>query len=631
MMVKAPDNKVIDFGDLPADQVTSAMQKLYPPQTPSSAQLDTPAMSAVRSVGMGAQAGLEGLGQVYDVARLPFNMVGANIPSAVQQIRAASPFKPETGVENLASDMTRGATQAGASLLAGAGMAGSASPIISSIGRVLSTSPATQLASGTTSEASRGMAERAGGGQGIQLAASIAGGFAPSLAATGIDAGWRAVKGAVQPLFQGGREQIVGNTLNNAASDSQAAMDNLGNTKIFVPGAQPTTAEASQDYGLMGLQKGVKNQNPSPFAERASQQNSARNIMLNGVAEHDAALSAAKTERDAVTGPMRDASFVNAKPASISPINKTISDIMDSPQGKIEAVEKAMKWVSSRLSGETTTATAEKSVQSSILDNSGSPITKTIPAQDAVGADPQRLYSVRKDVNDAMQGKFSQDHPFLRLAKSQLKIVKDAIDQAIESGARGYKDYLSKYREMSVPINQMEVGQDIKSRVMQTAPDTTGYDFISQPKWSNVVQANRSELARTLSPKQMDIMDNITADLDRGATLNNSAIKPAGSDTFQNMSLANMLGNFLGNKGMNPLTGSLGRAFSWAYKLPDQAINQLMVDAMLDPMLSRQLMQKATTSTAQSFGETLKKRAIATGLGTFMGTAGSQNRQQVSR
>lgn len=31
MIVQAPDNKSIDFGDMPADQVQSAMQKLYPP------------------------------------------------------------------------------------------------------------------------------------------------------------------------------------------------------------------------------------------------------------------------------------------------------------------------------------------------------------------------------------------------------------------------------------------------------------------------------------------------------------------------------------------------------------------------------------------------------------------------
>lgn len=32
MIVQAPDNKIIDFGDLPPDQVTSAMQNLYPSQ-----------------------------------------------------------------------------------------------------------------------------------------------------------------------------------------------------------------------------------------------------------------------------------------------------------------------------------------------------------------------------------------------------------------------------------------------------------------------------------------------------------------------------------------------------------------------------------------------------------------------
>lgn len=34
MIVQAPDNKTIDFGDMPSDQVMAAMQKLYPPEQP---------------------------------------------------------------------------------------------------------------------------------------------------------------------------------------------------------------------------------------------------------------------------------------------------------------------------------------------------------------------------------------------------------------------------------------------------------------------------------------------------------------------------------------------------------------------------------------------------------------------
>lgn len=38
MIVQAPDNKVIDFGDMPQDQVESAMKKLYPPSNQATGQ-----------------------------------------------------------------------------------------------------------------------------------------------------------------------------------------------------------------------------------------------------------------------------------------------------------------------------------------------------------------------------------------------------------------------------------------------------------------------------------------------------------------------------------------------------------------------------------------------------------------
>lgn len=602
--VTMPDGTTID--GVPEGTTQSQLMSRYSryqptPQVQPGSARDTPTMAAVRGIGLGAQAGLEGLGSIYDLARLPFNAMGAKIPSMTEQIRSVSPFKPENEGENIASDLIRGTMQAGTAMATGAGLASSARPVVAKIGQVLSTGPGTQLTTGATSEASRGLVERTGGSPLWQTVGAVAGGITPSVLATGADIGWRGLKSAVQPLFQSGREQIVGNAINQAASNPNAAMANLANPKEIVPGSLPTTAEAAQDYGIMGLQKAVKSQASPPFAERASQQNSARNLLLDSVAQHDAALASAKAERDAVTTPMRENSLslnqtVDAPLGytDVRSVNNAIDGILSSPKGSREMVQKAMEWVKGRLNGIT---------------------------------DPASLYEVRKDINDAMQGKFSGEASNLRLAKGELKTVKDALDETIESGAQGYKDYLSKYREMSIPINQMETAQDIKSRVMLSAPDTNGYDFISQPKWSNVVQANREELAKTLDPKQMQIMDSITADLDRGATLNNAAVRPAGSDTFQNLSLANMLGSFLGKSGMNPFTATVTRPLSFLYKIPDKAMNQLMIDAMLDPRLARQMMQKASATTVKSFGEALRQRAIATGLGTFMtGDAAMQRR-----
>lgn len=627
MIVAAPDGKNIDFGNLPPDQVTSAMQRLYPPTNNQivigggeNDQPQEPDSSFGHQMGLTARYPLEALATpavfVGNAANSIVNAVGGtNLSTNLggdfsNQLTKLGLPQPDGKMQRIVGDASRG--------VAGAGMSAAASQA-ANLTR-LAARPLMQMISGGTGGASAGATREAGGGPLLQTAAGMVGGMSPYALSLPIQAGYRGAQAAIEPLYQGGRERIVGRAMNQMASNPQEAMQNMGNAPQFVPGSQPTTAEAAGDYGLMSMQKGVKNANPEPFAQRASEQNTARNILLDTVAQHDAALAEAKSARDLETTPMRETAFKNSKPILLAPVSGKVSDILNSPEGKIEAVEKAMKWVNSRLAGETTPAVQAQIVKSSLVDESGNAFTKTIPAKKEIGAEAERLYSVRKDINDAMQGKYDKDQPFLRLAKGQLKLVKDAIDDAIERGAKGYKNYLSTYRERSIPINQMETAQEIKKGVMQTAPDTTGYDFMSQPKWSNVVQANRTELAKKLDPRQLQVMDSITSDLDRGATLNNSAIKPAGSDTFQNMSLANVLGSVIGNKSMNPLTASLGRAYSFLYKLPDQAINKLVVDAMLDPRLARQMMQKATNSNVQSFGEMLKQRALASGVGSFMGT-----------
>lgn len=634
MIVQAPDNKTIDFGDLPPEQVTAAMQKLYPPQeqTTLGYRKDIPQLdsSLGHQIGLTARYPLEAAASIpaavgnfvnsdiNGLTSMNNKTFGTNIPQLGTNLgndfsnlltKMGLP-QPEGPQQRIIGDASRG--------LAGTGM----SAVASQAGNLtqMAARPLMQMISGGASGGAAGTAREAGGGPVAQIAAGVAGGLTPMIAANALQGAGRVIKSAAEPLYQGGRENIVGRAMNTMSSDPRQAILNMQNAQEFVPGSQPTTAEAARDYGLTGMQKGVKNANPEPFAQRSSEQNTARNILLDTVAQHDSALEAAKAARNNETGAMRDAAFEGKKPVMVNDVGSKISQILDSPEGKIEAVEKAMNWVKSRLSGESTPGVPAQEVGSSILDESGKRFTKIEPAKAPVGADAERLYSVRKDINDAMQGKYDSSEPYLRLAKGQLKIVKDALDDAIETGASGYKNYLSSYREHSIPINQMETAQEIKKGVMLAAPDTNGYDFISQPKWSNVVQANRAELARKLDPKQLQIMDNITADLDRGATLNNAAIKPAGSDTVQNLSLANVLGSVLGNKSMNPVTASLGRAYSFLYKLPDQAINQLVVDAMLDPRLARQMMQKANASNIQSFGDVLKQRALATGVGSFMGT-----------
>lgn len=161
---------------------------------------ETPAASMVRGIGQSAQAGLEGMGSLYDLARMPFNALGANIPSATDIIRSHSPFPSPTGI---ASDLTRGTTAGMASLLPGAGLAESGAPLAAGIGQALTKSPLSQISSFAGSDAAKGMAQRAGVGPAGQMAAQLAGALPGAAMAGFLDAPAEATAGGGNALIKG--------------------------------------------------------------------------------------------------------------------------------------------------------------------------------------------------------------------------------------------------------------------------------------------------------------------------------------------------------------------------------------------------------------------------------------------
>lgn len=471
---------------------------------------------------------------------------------------------------------------------------------------------------------------------------SISGGFGGGATAQILGRTGNTVSDIARPFTQSGRQQIVGRAYNEAAQSPQQSINNLQNAPEYVPGSQPMSGNASQDYGLLSLQKGLRTQNGPQFADVESQQNAARNVMLDNMAKSPSYLNTARDIRDNATTPMREQAFERGdmgqqkadlrdeitklssqlqlhydlknagslltpstqetssleqqltekaidffanKEVDARPLNKgffldELRSFLSTPQASRQSVEQAVNWVGDRIGNQT---------------------------------DPRSLYEIRKDINDAMQGKYSGDLANLKLAKTELRGIKGSLDNAIESAAPGYKNYLSTYAEQSKPINQMETLQDVKNRVMLSAPDAkTGYDFISQPKWSNAVQnpESRAELAKVLTPQQLKNLDLITADLDRSSLVNNSAVRALGSDTEQNKSIASMMGQVI--KGT--AKGVYGKALDWVSSLNEKAINQLMVEAMLDPKLAAQLMKKANMGTVGNFGSDLMKKATMIGL-----------------
>jgi hypothetical protein len=99
-------------------------------------------------------------------------------------------------------------------------------------------------------------------------------------------------------------------------------------------------------------------------------------------------------------------------------------------------------------------------------------------------------------------------------------------------------------------------------------------------------------------------------------------VKPPGSDTFKNMSMGNMIGKiFSESMASNTTLRTMTRPLDFLYKLPDDKIQQLLVEAMLDPQTASVLMSKANMMKVEPLAKSLREKAIRLGMGSAIGAA----------
>jgi len=412
----------------------------------------------------------------------------------------------------------------------------------------------------------------------------------------------RTAKEVVRPFTQAGREVITGNVLRNLASDAEQAIKSGATYVPKIGGYTPTTAQATRDLGLINAETAIKGLDVTGgrFATQALEANQAQMAILNRLAKDDDALTAAIKKREEVTAPMREDAFANS---TVTPetfqsgvsltVNKTIDDLLASPVGKRQTVI-------------------------SVLNDAKDDIARaTTPAE---------LYEIRKDLRIAAQGlldKSDRGGPTAgayKAAKEPLNAVIRSVDDAIEAGATGYKDYLAKYAASSKGIERLEAAQQFKGKVLSTTPDPSRVNdyLISQPKFLNAIRAAEKETK--LSNTQLAVLKRVAEDLDTGVLAR--ATKPMGSDTFKNMSTANVIGGMIGKQmfgDVPPALQKVSAPMNWLYNGTDDAIRELLVNAMLDPKLASTLMKKASVMTVEPLSRELQRKALALGYGAAFG------------
>jgi hypothetical protein len=561
-----------------------------------------------RQLGLTARAGITGAAglpiMAGDALNQLINMFGGNLPMASKSMQtlltSAGLPEPATKEEKITQDVASALSGVAApAALAQRGLqtaeaAGREAPALARF--FAENVPLQAAAAGGGALASAAGREYADvGGMGQAGLAVLGGMVAPSGMAGGAQVLGRAGKEVVRPFTQSGREAIVGKVLEQLANRPQSLAQRLEEFQAPIGGYTPTTAQASRDVGLISAETAIRGMDTTgQFAAQASQANKARMTILDRMAKDQDAITQAIAKRDEVTAPMREAAFAASTqtPEQIQSaislvVNKNIDDILASDAGKRSTVQNAMKFA-----------------------------RDSVNRADTVGS----LYEVRKDLRAAAQGLLDKEGSAYSQAKGQLENVIRSVDDVIDSSAPGYKDYLKKYSQASKGIERLGEAQTFRSKVLSTTPDpiNVGDFMISQPSFARAIRATAKDT--NLSEMQVRVLEKVGRDLDSGV-LNRSGKVP-GSDTFKNLSTANVIGGIIGKQMFGevpPIVNKTIAPLNWLYNGTDDQIRELLVQSMLDPKLASRLLTKASTTTVEPLSRELQKKALSIGYGAAFG------------
>lgn len=540
----------------------------------------SPGQSLGRQLGLTARAAIGGVAGLANMVADPvvkgINYMGGNLPIPSQALertmtRAGLP-EPASGTERFANAVNRG-------MVAPAALGAAVPSLAGSIG--------TQILSSGMGAGSSELAREAGAGPFGQFAAGIAGGLVAPAAVVAADevrkAGVRAAGALAEPMTEGGRDKIVARTLQRAATDKGTAADAAGNYSTYVPGSNPTLAQATLDPGLAGLEKAVRTRNPAAFAERAAEQDAARQAGLANSFGNATDLQMAQAARDEITKPLREAAFAKAKPVNITPITTTADRILNSGAGKRQPVEAAMNWVKNRLDGET---------------------------------DPQRIYAVRQDINDIIAGKVQDERAAYQLAAKELGVIKGVLDMQLEKSAPGFRNYLSQYADRSRAIDAMATGQEISQKALNPLTEK-----FSPAQFARQMQQRGEDVANS-GAIGSDVLRRVNEDLKRSVAPD-TMMRTPGSDTSQNMIAQNLLSSAVGPNPSGAISRVAGRVANFAYAPFEQRTQEQLLAAMLDPKKGRGLLSLPITQDPK-MAELLLQRLLGIPQGGLLGVGVGQ-------
>ncbi len=326
-------------------------------------------------------------------------------------------------------------------------------------------------------------------------------------------------------------------------------------TTIYVPGTKPTEAEVSGSPNVAAEQKFNRSQNSDPHIEREQANNAARVEYYDQTAGTPTQVQRMVEERGAQADKDLKAAFGNKQPADAQPVVDTINGILSDPRlGERDLVRKYISPYLGKLTNE----------------------------DGSLKTDPEALYGIRENITDQLSKAGKAETPGVAQASRQLMQLKASLDDAIESGAPGYRQYLTNFSDASRPIDAMEYLQDARPSLTNAQGTMAPAAFDRFMKNTVTDRASGGiHPATSLTEDQMDALHNIHSDLKRFQNINLS--NPRGSDTNMMGQIAGAGGRLIAHGAANyvaPVLGSIG------VKMAENALQSRRTAKMTDRVLN---------------------------------------------
>ena len=425
---------------------------------------------------------------------------------------------------------------------------------------------------------------------------AVLGGVSPAFGHAG-DVLYRAGKSVVEPFYKMGQNEILGRALRQfAGNDAETAIANMRGSRNLVPGSEPTVAEAAGVPSLAAAQRAALNASPeatNALSNRQTAQNIARIEAIETI----------KPPKEAIADLREKATEDLYNRANAQKVIQTpdIKDLLSRPSME-KAIARAKNLAKEK--GEDLEFTKEiPAMAGSILDANGKPLGN-IPAQEGSLLGKAAHY-IKRGLDDLTN--YPHEHG---ISGSELNAIKDTKKEflnAIETQLPTYKAARETYAELSKPINQADVIEEIakSANFRGNLTPASLARALSDKTAQKITGQSGATLENTLAPDQMAMLQNIKQDL-LNSDFAQTAGRGVGSDTVQKLAYSNMLNQLnlptlLRRHGLSATLGNIAaRASDVAYGGANKQLTSQMAEAFLDPRKAAALMKLAGKEQAQS-------------------------------